>query len=137
MSLRGYEERRAAVIAAALIPADVFGGIRAGADIGAELGRHSRGYPWWSGMILHFALWLTWYAPLLLHGQARTFGALSPPEREAALEALLSSPHYLVRQTADFLKLYLCVTFLGDAALLRRIGAYNLTEGPRPAGSAP
>ena len=137
MSLRGYEERRAAIIGGALIPANVFGGIRAHVDIGAELGKSSRGYPWWSGMVLHFALWLVWFSPLLLHGRALTFGALSVPDREAALEELLASPHYLARQATEFLKLYLCMTFLGDVALLRRIGAYNLDKGVQPTRSAP
>ncbi len=136
MSLSLHEERRAAIIGRALFPADVFGGIRKDADLGLELGRSARAYPWWSALVLHFSLWMVWFSPILLRRRRQTFGGLPEADREAVLETLLSSPIYLVRQAADFLKLYLCVTFLGDLSLLQKLGAYDLRpeDPPSPIG---
>jgi hypothetical protein len=126
MTLSSFEQRWAQAIGRALFPAGVFGGARDGIDLGAELNKSAATYPIWSRLVLHLSLWMVWWSPLFLGLGPKSFGSLPASAREAVLERLLASPIYLVRQEADFLKLYLCVVFIGDRGLLQRLGAYDL-----------
>ncbi len=130
MTLSTPERRWAKEIGRALIPPETFGGARSGIDLGALLGEHVAASPWWTAVVVRAALWLVWLSPLLVRGRLSTFGRADDAEREALLEALLCSPLYPVRQTVDLLKLELCMLFMSDVALLRRLGAYDLGQVP-------
>lgn len=134
MNLWRLEQHHASVIGRALIPAGLFGGLRDHVDLGAALAAHVRTMPWWTAIIMRLALWIIWLAPPFLGLGLRSFGALAPDQRVHALETLLVSPVFEVRQLCDLLKLMYCMSYFGDEAMLRHLGAYRLAPTPTPQG---
>ncbi|MCS6914944.1 MAG: hypothetical protein RMK29_11470 [Myxococcales bacterium] len=132
MNLTSWEQRWAAEVGAALLPPETLGGIRRELDLGAALGERIRRGGRALALGLRLALWLVWLAPLWRQGRPLTFGALSPAEREALLEALLDSPIYAVRELVMLLKMFFCLAFLGDVEVLRRLGCYDLAGPATP-----
>jgi hypothetical protein len=128
MKLTGFEIRWADTLGHALVPRGICGGVVDDLDLGELFRLECLEPPWYSGLLLRFSLWLAWLAPLWMLIRLRTFGGLSPAEREAVLEKLLKSASYNVRMAAMFLKLTVCTLLLGDERLLRHIGAYDLVQ---------
>ena len=125
MKLLPFEIRWADAIGRAMLPSGLLGGVVDAVDLGEEMRRECLEPPWYAALLLRASLWLTWLAPPLALRRLRTFGGLEATAREALLEKLLDSRVYLVRATATFLKLQACMLLLGDARVLRRIGAYE------------
>ncbi len=130
MKLRGFEQRWADAVGAALLPAGACGGARAGFSFGPELERQLGEAPWWTALAVRLGLWMVWFSPVWQLRRRATFGALHAPEREALLEELLRHPRYTVRESANVIKLFLCLAFLGDPKVLRRVHAYDLEDRP-------
>lgn len=100
--------------------------LRRGPALAAALAERLHASPPWAAVSMRFAVVLLWFAPLWHLRRLRTFGGLSLAERVALWEALLAHPVYFVREAVGLLKLFLCLTHLGDAALLGALGAYGL-----------
>lgn len=147
MRLSALESRIGAVIGGALLPADdphLFGGVRRGADLGALIGHQVSAAAPLTALGLRLSLWMIWLAPLWHEGRLTTLGRLHSGEREALLEVLLKHDAYLVRQAMTLLKVFYCMAFLGDTAVLAQLSAYDLRPPPlrplsggRPGGGAP
>jgi hypothetical protein len=135
VKLLPFEIRWADAIGRAMLPRGLLGGVVDAVELGEEIQRECLEPPWYAALLLRASLWLTWLAPPLALGRLRTFGGLDAAAREALLERLLDSRVYLVRATATFLKLQACMLLLGDARVLRRIGAYE--HGHERPGEAP
>jgi hypothetical protein len=112
----------------------MFGAAVDAIDLGEAFRRECAGPPWYAALVLRLSLWMAWLSPIWLGRRSAggvhrrrlaTFGALDRDAREAMLEAMLSSPRYVVRATAFYFKLTACLALLGDERVFRRIGAYE------------
>jgi hypothetical protein len=126
VTLLPFEIRWAATIARALVPEGALGGRLDAIDLGARYADECARSPWYAALVFRASLWLTWLAPLWLHGRPRTFGGLDGEARVALLERLFKHSRYNVRMMAMVLKLAVCSLLLGDEATLAAIGAYRL-----------
>ena len=127
MTLFPFEERWAAAIARALVPAGALGGAVDHVDVGARYAEECRTSPWYAALAFRASLWLTWLAPLWMLGRVRSFGGVDDEARVVVLERLLKHRVYFVRMAALFLKLAICTLMLGDEPTLAQLGAYKLT----------
>lgn len=131
MRVRRFEERWGQTMAASLLPpasnVSNDSALRPGDfKYGPLLRAQLREAPWWAAITLRLSLWLLWFSPVLVRGQARTFGAVPEAEREALLEETLAHRSYLLRECAGMFKLFACLAYLGEEPVLGRIGAYDL-----------
>src|SRR5579862_8568217 len=108
MKLFAFEVRWAEVIGRALVPRGVLGGVVDDVALGEQYRLECLDPPWYSGLLMRFSLWLTWFAPFWMSFRFRTFGGLDERAREATLEKLLVAKSYNVRMAAMFLKLTIC-----------------------------
>lgn len=125
MKLPAFERRWAAEIGRALIPADTFGGRCRVDDLDERFGRQAATMPWWSGILLHLALFVVWFGPPVLLRRLATFGGLSPDDRVELLERLFAVRAYAIREMVLILKLNVCVIILGRPEVFSYIGAYD------------
>lgn len=136
MKLARFERRWAGTIGRALLPVGALGGATDARDLGAEYARHFDLAPWWTALLLRYALWLIWLSPVWRSASPRTFGSLDLAAREACLEALLSARSYAVRETLTVVKLTYCFGAIGDRQVLASLGAYHLDREAGPQRSA-
>src|SRR5438552_650162 len=125
MRLRAFEVRWARAIGRVVLPPGLLRGAVDDVDLGREVARECAQSPWYAALVVRAALWLTWFAPLVLLRRPRTFGGLDGRRRREVLERLLASPRYAVRATMTLLKLTFCVRLLGDERAFAEIGAYE------------
>lgn len=137
MRLSAFEERIGAVVGGALLPTDdpqlLLAASRRGTDLGRLIGAQVEDAPVWTALGLRLALVAVFLAPMWRLGRLTTLGRLPRVEQEELLELLLKDPRYLVRQTLSLLKLFFCMAYFGDRAVLTELGAYDLA----PQGLAP
>jgi hypothetical protein len=126
MKLFPFERRWAEIVARSIVPRSALGGAVGDVDAGALFAHDLAVSPWMSALALRLALWLVWLSPL----PRRTFGSLTPEEREARLEKLLDSRSDTVRMLMMFLKLIFVSLVLGDLRALKHLGAYHLRLSP-------
>jgi len=74
------------------------------------------------------AVWILTWSPLLLVGRLRTFGGLSPEERDTLLVRAAGSHLYPLRQLVDLLKLMACFAYFRHRSVREPLGV--------PGGSA-
>ena len=127
MTLFPFEQRWAATIGHALVPAGALGGALDKIDLGRRYADECAISPWYAALAFRASLWLTWLAPMWMMGRARSFGGVDAETRVAVLERLLKHRVYFVRMAALFFKLAICTLLLGDEPTLAHIGAYKLT----------
>ncbi|MBW1880539.1 MAG: hypothetical protein JRI25_03980 [Deltaproteobacteria bacterium] len=78
---------------------------------------------------LRAAVWVLTWSPVFLLGRLRSFGGLSPEERDTLLVRAAGSRWYLLRQLADLLKLMACFAYFRHQSIREKLGV--------PGGSAP
>lgn len=130
MQPSAFELDWAAVIARALLPADLLGGATADVDIQGGLARDCAETPWYTGLLFRLTVWAIWISPLFVVGRLRTFGGLDEELRERHLERLAAARIYEVRMLVYLFKLTLCTVVLGVPAVYSRLDAYGLGEEP-------
>jgi hypothetical protein len=130
MKLLRLEQHRVGIIARALMPVGVLGGLTDNRDLGAEIGRQVALTPWYSAIVVRFAVWLVWFAPLWRMARLRTFGSLPLDVQYECLDKLARSNQYWVRESLMLMKLTTCMVAVGDTKVLTYLGAYNLAGGP-------
>jgi hypothetical protein len=124
--LFAFEVNWARLVARSIVPAETLGGVCADLDLGERFRAECAQPPWYSGLLLRFSLWLTWFSPLFMLGRFATFGGLDESDRTRVLDALLKSPRHNLRLAVTFLKLTACILALGDPRALERLDAYGL-----------
>jgi hypothetical protein len=126
VTLALFEQRWAAAIARALVPAGALGGALDAIDVGQRYAHECAISPWHAAIVFRASLWLTWLAPLWMLARPRTFGGLDAEAQVALLEKLLKHRRYVVRMAGMMMKIAICSMLLGDEATLAQLGAYRL-----------
>ncbi|MCU1279061.1 MAG: hypothetical protein JWM53_2607 [bacterium] len=126
MTLFPFEQRWAAVIARALVPAGALGSALDAIDVGRRYADECALSPWHAAVVFRAALWLIWLAPLWMLARPRTLGAIDDAAKVALLEKILKHRRYVVRMAGMMMKLAICSMLLGDEPTLAQLGAYRL-----------
>jgi hypothetical protein len=137
MALTSLELRRAALIARTFIPKGVLAGTTDDLDAASLIREDDTHSPWYSSLLLRFAIWMVWLAPLWTLTGLRTFGGLTEDARADLLDRLLHHRAYSVRQSVMYLKLVTCCVLLGSVKVFTHLDAYNFGKPAAQAKAGP
>ncbi len=133
MRLFAFEKRLLAIIADAMLPSGVPGGLQRGAasvPTEAFLSDFEKYAPGESMLGVRAATWIITLLPLLWRFKLRPFGALRPTDRYALLNRLEQSRFYLIRELPNLLKIVVCMAWCSDPRVQRDLHFLSPDSAP-------